>query len=112
MYYLLKVFSLGGFSLLMIGYWTFFKPATATSLSFHNDIVLTVGTILALLIYQPYFVSSHTMNYGKGFRFLNQHRLVFIILPLLFIFLIILTFFQSIGFFNLISEVFYKVFLL
>ena len=110
MLYGLKVLSLGGFSLLMIGFWTFFKPVTASGLSFHNDIVLTVGTILALLIYQPHFVSAYTMNYGKGFRYVSQHPLVFITLPLFFLLLILLTLLQSLGFLSLISEVFYKVF--
>lgn len=86
---------LGGATLSILFFTFIFNFFSVHEQSYWKISVYSVGSILALMLYQPHFIATYRLNYFRGAGFLKEYWITFIFLPLIFVFLIITLFFDN-----------------
>lgn len=104
----LELFLIGGstliFSLLMntVFLWTVSSQAKVHLYTYY------VGSLLALLIYQPHFIATYQMNYSRGWDYIRKNYFILLVQPLIFLLFILFVFLNEFIFFNQSVNVIYK----
>lgn len=96
--FLRSLFS-GGASILIWGILVVGPQSLQSEWALAHDLIFIFGAFLALIFYQPHFISTYALNYGRGWNYIRQFPFHFLIFPAVLVLFILTvglnTFFQS-----------------